>query len=86
MFGEIIAKSVIESCVYLMTLYDLLSCGCSVWQIYDGFYGRNKTTEDTKFVVNTYENGAPAYSGSAGMFQIKPRNRPNFQTRLPVFG
>ena len=28
----------VESCVYLMTLYDLLSCGCFVWQVYDGFY------------------------------------------------
>lgn len=29
----------IESCIYLMTLYDLLSCGCRVWQVYDCFYG-----------------------------------------------
>ena len=28
----------IESCVYLMTLYDLLSSGHKVWQVYDCFY------------------------------------------------
>lgn len=28
----------IESCVYLMTLYDLLSAGHKVWQVYDCFY------------------------------------------------
>lgn len=28
----------IESCVYLMTLYDLLSSGHRVWQVYDCFY------------------------------------------------
>ena len=27
-----------ESCVYLMTLYDLLSSGHRVWQVYDCFY------------------------------------------------
>lgn len=27
-----------ESCVYLMTLYDLLSAGHKVWQVYDCFY------------------------------------------------
>lgn len=28
----------VESCVYLMTLYDLLSAGHKVWQVYDCFY------------------------------------------------
>ncbi len=28
----------VESCVYLMTLYDLLSSGHKVWQVYDCFY------------------------------------------------
>lgn len=28
----------VESCVYLMTLYDLLSAGHRVWQVYDCFY------------------------------------------------
>ena len=28
----------VESCVYLMTLYDLLSSGHRVWQVYDCFY------------------------------------------------
>jgi len=37
----------VESCVYLMTLYDLLSCGCLVWLVYDCFYASslNKETE-----------------------------------------
>lgn len=39
----------VESCVYLMTLYDLLSCGCFVWQVYDGFYAYSPN-EDVKEV------------------------------------
>jgi hypothetical protein len=28
----------VESCVYLMTLYDLVTSGHKVWQVYDCFY------------------------------------------------
>jgi hypothetical protein len=28
----------VESCVYLMTLYDLVTSGHRVWQVYDCFY------------------------------------------------
>lgn len=33
----------IESCVYAMTVYDLLSAGHNVWLVYDAFYSDGKT-------------------------------------------
>ena len=33
----------VESCVYAMTLYDLLSAGHNVWLVYDAFYSRGET-------------------------------------------
>ena len=43
MLSPLVARAVagifyVESCVYLMTLYDLLSSGHRVWQVYDCFY------------------------------------------------
>lgn len=41
----------VESCVYLMTLYDLLSAGHKVWQVYDCFYSsgaRDRKEEEGK--------------------------------------
>ncbi len=36
----------IESCVYLMTLYDLLTSGHKVWQVYDCFYAKGEETQE----------------------------------------
>ena len=36
----------VESCVYLMTLYDLLSSGHKVWQVYDCFYSTGSDNEE----------------------------------------
>ncbi len=36
----------VESCVYLMTLYDLLSSGHHVWQVYDCFYSTGEETQE----------------------------------------
>lgn len=36
----------IESCVYLMTLYDLLSAGHKVWQVYDCFYSSGSDSQE----------------------------------------
>ncbi len=36
----------VESCVYLMTLYDLLSSGHRVWQMYDCFYSTGDETQE----------------------------------------
>ena len=36
----------VESCVYLMTLYDLLSSGHRVWQVYDCFYSSGAEDQD----------------------------------------
>ncbi len=36
----------VESCVYLMTLYDLLSAGHKVWQVYDCFYSTGSDNEE----------------------------------------
>ena len=36
----------VESCVYLMTLYDLLSAGHKVWQVYDCFYSTGSNNEE----------------------------------------
>ena len=36
----------IESCVYLMTLYDLLSSGHKVWQVYDCFYSTGSNSQE----------------------------------------
>lgn len=37
----------IESCVYLMTLYDLLTSGHMVWLVYDAFYSNGLEDEET---------------------------------------
>jgi hypothetical protein len=37
----------VESCVYLMTLYDLLSAGHKVWQVYDCFYSTGGEDQET---------------------------------------
>ena len=37
----------IESCVYLMTLYDLVTSGHKVWQVYDCFYSTGEEDNDT---------------------------------------
>ena len=39
----------VESCVYLMTLYDLLSQGFRVWLVYDCFYASAPDTETEEF-------------------------------------
>lgn len=36
----------VESCVYLMTLYDLLSSGHRVWQVYDCFYSTGEESQE----------------------------------------
>lgn len=36
----------VESCVYIMTLYDLLSAGHNAWLVYDAFYSRGETDPD----------------------------------------
>lgn len=35
----------VESCVYLMTLYDLVTSGHKVWQVYDCFYSNGEEDE-----------------------------------------
>ena len=37
----------IESCVYLMTLYDLLTSGRMVWLVYDAFYSNGEENQET---------------------------------------
>ena len=37
----------VESCVYLMTLYDLLASGHKVWQVYDCFYSTGQEDQET---------------------------------------
>ena len=37
----------IESCIYLMTLYDLLTSGHMVWLVYDAFYANGAEDKDT---------------------------------------
>jgi hypothetical protein len=37
----------IESCVYLMTLYDLLTSGHMVWLVYDAFYSNGEEDQET---------------------------------------
>jgi len=37
----------IESCVYLMTLYDLLTSGYKVWLLYDAFYAQGAADQET---------------------------------------
>lgn len=39
----------VESCVYLMTLYDLLSQGFRVWLVYDCFYASAPDTDTEEF-------------------------------------
>ena len=44
----------IESCVYLMTLYDLLTSGHKVWQVYDCFYSTGEEDQETfEFMVSS---------------------------------
>lgn len=45
----------VESCVYLMTLYDLLSSGHHVWQVYDCFYSTGD--EDQELFEYMISNG-----------------------------
>ena len=45
----------VESCVYLMTLYDLLSSGHHVWQVYDCFY--STVDEDQELFEYMISNG-----------------------------
>ena len=43
----------VESCVYLMTLYDLLTSGHKVWQVYDCFYASGDEDQETfEFMVS----------------------------------
>ena len=43
----------VESCVYLMTLYDLLSSGHKVWQVYDCFYATGEEDQETfEFMIS----------------------------------
>ena len=44
----------IESCVYLMTLYDLVTSGHKVWQVYDCFYSNG--TEDEELFEEMVSN------------------------------
>ena len=37
----------VESCVYLMTLYDLLCSGHKVWLVYDAFYSNGNEDDET---------------------------------------
>lgn len=37
----------IESCVYLMTVYDLLTSGHTVWLVYDAFYSNGEEDQET---------------------------------------
>ena len=37
----------VESCVYMMTLYDLVCSGHKVWQVYDCFYSTGNEDEET---------------------------------------
>ena len=36
----------IESCVYMMTLYDLLTSGHMVWLVYDAFYSNGEEDQE----------------------------------------
>ena len=43
----------VESCVYLMTLYDLLSSRHKVWQVYDCFYATGEEDQETfEFMIS----------------------------------
>ena len=37
----------VESCVYMMTLYDLVCSGHRVWQVYDCFYSTGNEDDET---------------------------------------
>ena len=44
----------VESCVYLMTLYDLLTSGHKVWQVYDCFYSTGAEDDELfKYMVSS---------------------------------
>lgn len=45
----------VESCVYLMTLYDLVTSGHKVWQVYDCFYANGE--EDQELFEFMISNG-----------------------------
>ena len=44
----------IESCIYLMTLYDLLCSGIDTWLVYDAFY--SKSFEDQEMFEEMVKN------------------------------
>ena len=37
----------IESCIYLLTLYDLLEAGYMTWMVYDAFYAKGNVEQET---------------------------------------
>ena len=44
----------VESCVYLMTLYDLVTSGHKVWQVYDCFYASGEVDQELfEFMVSS---------------------------------
>lgn len=45
----------VESCVYLMTLYDLLMSGHKVWLVYDCFYSNGEEDQETfsEMIINS---------------------------------
>jgi len=45
----------VESCLYVMTLYDLLKSGIKTWLVYDAFY--SKEFEDKEMFDSMIENG-----------------------------
>ena len=45
----------VESCVYLMTLYDLVTSGHRVWQVYDCFSATGE--EDQELFEHMVSNG-----------------------------
>lgn len=48
----------IESCVYLMTLYDLLCSGIDTWLVYDAFYSKSFEDQDKfeKMIINSVKS------------------------------
>ena len=37
----------IETCIYLLTLYDLLEAGYMTWMVYDAFYAKGNVEQET---------------------------------------
>ena len=48
----------IESCVYLMTLYDLLCSGIDTWLVYDAFYSKGFEDQDKfeEMIINSVKS------------------------------